>query len=181
MEQQTKPFKPVINHEQLVRLSLGLLALALLIIGYLIFLLNRPVIKPAESQVSTQAFQNFIEQQFQLARYDKTFELRQRYYSQFMAALADGWYALSRQNQEELAESLHQLAKAYYGLEPFLDASGRHQLKKRIALFQRTMNRLSADAVANKPVKTQDKQAVNELIDELQEYLYPLLFQAQDQ
>lgn len=181
MQNQTKPFTPGKDQRLLLRLSFALLALALVIIGFLIFLNSRQTqssqLQPPQLQVPVAAYQDFIEQQFALARYEKTFELRQQYYSQFMGALEDSWFAINRKEQAELAAAMHQLAKSYYGLEPFLDSSGRHYLKKRIAEFQRTMNRLSAEAT-DQPLKLKDKQATNELIEALQDYLYPLLFES---
>lgn len=122
-------------------------------------------------------YSKFLEQQSRLSRFENSFQVRQKHYTQFMGALSDTWTSTSRHHSEGLDQALQNLAKAYYGLEPFLEAGGRHYLKKRIAIFHNLAKQLAKGDTANQQLVLEDKTTMNRMIEDFQDYLYPLLFE----
>ena len=72
--------------------------------------------------------------------------------------------------------ALNELAKAYYGLEPFLEEGDRNYLKKRIAIFHNLAKQLAAGPKERDVVSLEDKSTMNRMIDDFQVLLYPILF-----
>ena len=164
----------MLSEHRVLQFSLVLLVLAFALIAYMAYL-NAQLREQTQVALLDQ-YSEFISQQFTLARYEKSFEVRQKYYTQFMNGLQDSWFHMNRKNSEDLDNSLQLVAKSYYGLEPFLDASGRHYLKKRLALFHEATQHF-ADPEYSEIVSLDDKSSVDTMIEDIQEYLYPLLFE----
>ncbi len=123
-----------------------------------------------------QQYAEFLTKQAQLARFEKSFMARQRHYTEFMSALSDTWVSVNRKDSKALDLALERLAKSYYALEPFLEDGGRHYLQKRIAGYHSLAKQLVASREERAALILQDKTTMNNMLEDFQSYLYPLLF-----
>ncbi len=165
----------MLSEHRVLQFSLVLLVLAFALIGYMAYL--NAQLREQTQVVLLDEYSKFISEQFTLARYEKSFEVRQKYYTEFMSGLQDAWFHMNRKQDVELSESLQQVAKAYYGLEPFLNPSGRHYLQKRLAQFHEATQHF-ADPEYSPALSLDDKSSVDAMIEDFQQYLYPLLFES---
>lgn len=130
----------------------------------------------AQSKFMDQ-YAEFLQQQTQAARFEHSFEVRQKHYTDFMGALSDAWSSVGRKDGKGLDGALQQLAKSYYGLEPFLDAGSRHYMQKRIAIFHNLAKQLMGYESAKRGIIMEDKTTMDRMIQDFQNFLYPLLFE----
>ena len=169
-------------------ISLIFVLLAFTLAAYMAYL-NYQITKVAgaqlvrSQQLQEQAQSKFMDQysefllrQAKLARFEHSFEVRQKYYANFMAGLSDSWQSTNRKDKAGLDNALNELAKAYYGLEPFLEEGDRNYLKKRIAIFHNLAKQLAAGPKEREVVSLEDKSTMNRMIDDFQVLLYPILF-----
>lgn len=122
-------------------------------------------------------YAEFLYQQAQSARFERSFEVRQKHYSDFMGALSDAWSSVGRRDGKGLEAALQQLAKSYYALEPFLDAGSRHSMQKRIAIFHNLAKQLMGYEPSKRGIIMEDKTTMDRMIQEFQGFLYPVLFE----
>jgi hypothetical protein len=168
--------------------SLVLVVLAFCLTGYMAYL-NYQVTKVAGAQlIRAQQLQeraqskfldqyaDFLYQQSQVARFERSFEVRQKLYADFMGALSDAWASVNRSDKKALDAALQQLAKSYYGVEPFLDVGSRHYLQKRIAIFHNLSRQLVGYGKEKQSIMMEDKTTMDRMIEDFQGFLYPLLF-----
>tara|TARA_B100000674_G_scaffold61325_3_gene42600 strand:- start:10695 stop:11312 length:618 start_codon:yes stop_codon:yes gene_type:complete len=169
--------------------SLILVILAFALTAYMAYL-NYEVTKVAGAQLiraqqlqeRTQTkfmdqYARFLYEQAQSARFERTFEVRQKHYADFMGALSDAWNSAGRKNAQDLDAALHQLAKSYYALEPFLDQGSRLYLQKRITIFHNLAKQLIGYEQNKRGIIMEDKSTMDRMIEEFQDFLYPLLFE----
>lgn len=169
--------------------SLILVVLAFCLTAYMAYL-NYEVSKVAGAQlVRAQQLQEHTQTKFmdqysrfllerdRAERFDRSFEVRQQYYSGFMAALSDTWSSVGRKNQADLDQSLNALAKSYYGLEPFLERGSRLYLQKRIKIFHNLARQLIGYESDRPGIIMEDKTTMDRMIGDFQQFLYPLLFE----
>lgn len=165
-------------HASLPLLAFLLVLVALLVTAFVAWI-NYLTSQQAAGQLlqAQQQYEQFVSQQSRLARFDKSFTVRQQYYADFMAALSDSWLSVNRKDRQGLEGSLQRLAKAYYGLEPFLESGGRHYLQKRIAAYHKLSEQLVDHEAHQKGLVLEDKTTLNQMLEDFQAYLYPLLFE----
>ncbi len=133
----------------------------------------------AQAHVQDQ-YTEFLNQAAANQRFEKAFEIKQRHYAEFMGAVSDVWLAVSRGDKKLLEDALHIMRKASYGLEPFLDGGGRHYLDKRMDKFEHLSNQLIDPQYQYKQNEAADRKTLNEMSDEFQTFLYPLLFEPEE-
>lgn len=171
----TSRLKAIMQREfRSFQVGLIALSLALVVIIYL-FHQNTQLNALRQSDEFNQ-YEVFIAEQFALARFDRSFELRQQHYASFMGALSDTWLHMNQKDAAALQVNLNELAKAFYALEPFLESGDRHELSKRIARF----HRLVVQLVGSEQEGSRQREAkteVNDMIESFQTQLYPLLFE----
>ncbi len=186
--ENTTPSLVILKENRFPLFSLVLVILAFCLTAYMAYL-NSEITKVAGAQlIRSQQLQEmaqskfmdqyakFLQQQAKLARFENSFEIRQKHYADFMAGLSDAWYSVNKKDRAGLDAALNKLAKAYYGLEPFLESGGRNYLKKRIAIFHNLAKQLSAGPRERNKITLEDKSTMNRMIEDFQNFLYPLLF-----
>lgn len=189
MVEQMSPSKVSVKESRFPMFSLVLVVLAFCLAAYIAYL-NYEISKVAGAQlIRSQQLQEhaqskfmdqyaqFLHQQTKLARFENSFEVRQKYYANFMSALSDAWFATSQKNQSDLDASMNTLAKSYYGLEPFLEAGDRHYLKKRIGIFHNLSKQLMGTPKERRSISLEGKSTMNRMMEDFQDFLYPLLFE----
>lgn len=144
------------------------------------------LLRAQQLQERTQArlleqYNAYLDKQASVERFERSFEIRQRFYAQFMAGVSDVWLSVNRKDNKALDGALNQMEKAYFGLEPFLDAGGRHYLKKRMVMLQNLAKQLVDPRYEYEGNLLADKQTLNRMSEDFQDYLYPLLFEPQPQ
>lgn len=171
--------------------SLILVLLAFMLAGWVAWLnyamhqsAGAQLLRAQQLQERTQArlleqYNAYLSQQASNARFERSFEIRQRFYAQFMAGVSDIWLAVNRKDMKGLDAALNQIEKAYFGLEPFLDSAGRHFLKKRMVMLQNLAKQLVDPRYEYEGNLLADKQTLNQMSEDFQDYLYPLLFEPQ--
>ncbi|MAR91363.1 MAG: hypothetical protein CML06_10880 [Pseudomonadales bacterium] len=168
--------------------SLVLVLLAFCLAAYVVYL-NYEVTRVASAQLvraqqlqsNTQTrfmeqYAGFLQQQAKAARFERSFQVRQQHYAAFMGGLQDAWRSVGRKDREALDDALNQLAKAYYGLEPFLAQGDRLYLQKRIKIFHNLAQQLLGYEQAQRGIIMEDKTTMDRMIDDFQQFLFPLLF-----
>lgn len=169
--------------------SLVLVILAFCLTAYMAYL-NYEITKVAGAQLiraqqlqeSAQSkfldqYAHFLYQRAEAERFERSFEVRQKHYADFMGALSDAWNSVGRKNRQDLDKALHQLAKSYYGLEPFMDGGSRLSMQKRIAIFHNLAKQLIGYEQNKQGIIIEDKTTMDRMIREFQEFLYPMLFE----
>lgn len=169
--------------------SLVLVILAFCLTAYMAYL-NYEVTKVAGAQlIRSQQLQeraqtkfmdqyaHFLYERAESERFERSFEVRQKHYANFMGALSDAWNSVARKNRPDLDAALHQLAKSYYALEPFLDNGSRLYLQKRITIFHNLAKQLIGYEQKKRGIIMEDKSTMDRMIQEFQDYLYPILFE----
>lgn len=126
-------------------------------------------------------YNQYLKQQALNSRFERSFEIRQQFYAQFMAGVSDVWLSVNRKDLKGLDVALNSMEKAYFGLEPFLDAGGRHYLKKRMVMLQNLTRQLVDPRYEYEGNLLADKKTLNQMSEDFQDYLYPLLFEPQAQ
>jgi len=126
-----------------------------------------------------QQYTEYLKQQAINTRFEKSFEIRQRYYAHFMAAVSDAWLSVGRKNVSGLNDALNRMEKSYFGLEPFLTAGGRHFLKKRMTQYQTLAMQLTDDRYEYQGNRLADKKTLSQMSDDFQSFLFPRLFEPQ--
>ena len=192
MSDQTQPPIVTLKENRFPLFSLVLVILAFCLTAYVVFLnyemtkvTGAQLLRAQQMQERAQAkfldqYSTFLFQQAQSARFERTFEVRQKHYSDFMGALSDAWGSVGRKDGKGLENALHQLAKSYYALEPFLDAGSRHYMQKRIAIFHNLAKQLMGYEQERRGIIMEDKTTMDRMIQDFQEFLYPLLFEPLD-
>ena len=177
------------NRFSIFSLILVLLAFALTAwIAYLNYQMHQSagaqLLRAQQLQEAAQArlqeqYTEYLKQQAFNARFEKSFEIRQRYYADFMAGVSDAWISVNRKNVKGLDDALNRMGKSYFGLEPFLNAAGRHYLKKRMTQFQNLAQQLADDRYEYQGNLLADKKTLNQMSEDFQSFLFPMLFQPQ--
>ncbi|HVL02148.1 MAG TPA: hypothetical protein VM553_20160 [Dongiaceae bacterium] len=178
-----------LKENRLTILSLSLVLLAFLLtawIAWLNYSMHRSattqILKSQQLQERAQAhvqdqYTEYMKQEAANRRFEKAFEIKQRHYADFMGAVADVWLAVSRTDNAALENALHQLQKSNFGLEPFLDTGSRHYLQKRMKQYDALSRQLLNAEYRYKTNQEGDKKTLNQMSDEFQTFLYPLLFE----
>ena len=189
MSEQTNHPVVTLKENRFPLFSLVLVILAFCLTAYMAYL-NYEITKVAGAQlIRAQQLQenaqskfldqyaHFLYQRAEAERFERSFEVRQKHYSDYMGALSDAWNAVGRKNRQDLDKALHQLAKSYYGLEPFMDSGSRLYVQKRIAIFHNLAKQLIGYEQNKGGIIMEDKSTMDRMIREFQEFLYPLLFE----
>lgn len=189
MSDQTNHPVVTLKENRFPLFSLVLVILAFCLTAYMAYL-NYEITKVAGAQLiraqqlqeSAQTkfldqYAHFLYQRAEAERFERSFEVRQKHYSDFMGALEDAWNAVGRKNRQDLEQALHQLAKSYYGLEPFMEGGSRLYLQKRIAMFHNLAKQLIGYEQNKRGIIMEDKATMDRMTQEFREFLYPLLFE----
>jgi len=178
-----------LRENRLPLFSLVLVVVAFCLTAYMAYLnfetsrlAGAQLVRAQQLQVRAQTkfmdqYSEFLFQRMQAQRFEQSFEVRQKYYASFMAALSDAWNGVGRKQKQDLDTALNELAKAYYGLEPFLNEGDRLYVQKRIKIFVNLSRQLMGYERDRGGIVMEDKTTMDRMIGEFQDFLYPLLFE----
>lgn len=124
-----------------------------------------------------ERYNDYLLQQADNARFERSFEIRQTFYASFMAGVSDVWLNTSRKDMKGLDNALNQIEKAYFGLEPFLQTGERHFLKKRMVMMQNVAKQLVDPRYEYESNLLDDRKTLDQMSQDFQDFLYPILFE----
>ena len=179
------------NRFSIFSLVLVLLAFALTAwIAYLNYVMHQSastqLLRAQQLQEKAQAglldqYNQYLKQQAVNARFERSFEIRQQFYARFMAGVSDVWLGVSRKDLKMVDGALNEMEKSYFGLEPFLNGGDRHYLKKRMIMLQNLAKQLVDPSYEYEGNMLADKKTLDQMSQDFQDYLYPLLFEPAQQ